>query len=397
MISTRRSLLKAGLAGLLVPQASLAFAGDRQNWWFEAWRCGFEAAVPARMRAANVIGAAVAISSKDGAMRYASAFGFADLNQQRRLTANTPMHLASISKMVTAAALVQLFERRGLDLHGDINRFIDFPVRNPHHPDVPITPHHLITHTSSIWDDGYKDFSTDGDPTQSLPDFLRDYLVEGGRHYSPKTSFHSTRPGELWDYCNVAVALAGHVIESISGQSFPSYIKANIFGPLGITNAHWYLREFPPGVLAKPYEFRNGRFVELPQEGYPDVPAGMLRCSVSDLAKILRAIIAGGTGPRAILSPRAAAAMRRPQVDAALVPYQGLGWVSEEINGRPFVGHSGGDSGASNMMVLTRDQRHAVMILMNIEGTDKTERFRASMIEDLLFGARLAGWGSLGG
>lgn len=394
MISTRRSLLKMGLAGLLVPQGCVALADEKKSQSFEAWRHDFEASIPARMTAAKVSGAAVAIASRDSATRYTAAFGFADLAQNRKLTADTPMHLASVSKLVTATALVQLFERKGYDLHDDINKFIDFRLKNPRHPKLPITPHQLITHTSSISDKGYDDLdvATDGDPTQSLKSFLKDYLVEGGAYYSPTTSFFPAKPGNRWSYCNVGMALAGYAVQCISKQSFSSYTQKNIFEPLGIQNAHWYLKEFAPNVLAKPYEFVKGAFNELPQEGYPDVPSGMLRCSVADLAKILRAMLGGAAGQSTILSARAVAAMLRGQVDPELVSYQGLGWVSEPINGHDFVGHSGSDVGASNMVVLTQDQTHAVAVLMNIEGTKKTDNFRASVIEDLVVGAKLARW-----
>ncbi|WP_454817378.1 serine hydrolase domain-containing protein [Labrys neptuniae] len=391
MISTRRSLLKMGLAGLLIPQGYLALADDKPNKSFDAWRLDFEASIPARMKAANVSGVAVAITGRGHSTRYKAAFGFADLKQDRKLTVDTPLHLASVSKLVTASALVQLFERRGYNLDHDVNKFIDFPVRNPHHSNLPITPRQLLTHTSSISDEGYEDFSSEGDPTQSLSSFLKDYLVEGGRAYSPDKSFLKAKPGRKWDYSNIAIALAGYVVEHVSKRSFSSYTEANIFEPLGIRNAHWYLKEFKPDVLAKPYRFENSAFVELPQEGYPDVPAGMLRCSVADLATILHAMLGGKTDGHLILSPRAVSAMLRRQVDPKITPYQGLGWVSEEIDGRSFVGHSGRDTGATNMVALSKDRSHAVAVLMNIDKADANDKFRSSVTEDLLAGAKLSG------
>ncbi|MDH4987602.1 serine hydrolase [Aminobacter anthyllidis] len=389
MTSTRRSLLKLGLAGLLLPQGHLVFASEQKNQSFQAWRREFEAGIPARMKAANVAGAAMAIASRQNAALYAGAFGFADLKQQRKLTVDTPMHLASVSKLFTASALVQLFERQGHDLHGDINDFIDFEVRNPHHPQLPITPHHLLTHTSSIFDEGHGDVSFPGDPKQSLSDFLRNYLVKGGSAYAPETSFLKAKPGAKWEYSNVAIALAGYVVERVSGKSFPAYVKENILDPLGVDNAHWYLREFQPELLAKPYTFENGAFVELPQQGYPDLPAGMLRCSVSDLARSLHAMLGGG--PNAILSPRASAEMLRRQVDAKIYPYQGLGWTEEETASRKVVGHTGSDNGASNIVALSQDNSHAAALLMNNDGTAESGAFRASVIDDLLVGAKLAG------
>ncbi|AOF92431.1 serine hydrolase domain-containing protein [Sinorhizobium sp. RAC02] len=389
MFSTRRSLLKIGLAGLLAPQPTFALATENKGGGFDKWQRKFEAGVPARMAAAKVVGASFAITSKNEAVRYAASFGFADLKKQRKMTPETPIHLASVSKLFMAVALVQLFERRGYDLHSDINTFLDFPVKNPSHPRVAITPHQLVTHTSSISDEGYGDYSVEGDPTQSLASFLKDYLVEGGSAYSPKTSFLTSKPGAKWDYSNVGAALAGYLVEVISKKSFSTYVEENLLAPLGITNAHWYLREFAPDVLAKPYRFENGEFVELPQEGYPDVPAGMLRCSVSDLAKALHAMLGQQQGKNAILSQTAVREMLRRQVAQSIFPFQGLGWIEEETAKRKVIGHTGSDNGASNMVALTKDNSQAVVVLMNIDGTDDTSSFRASIIEDLLAGAKL--------
>jgi CubicO group peptidase (beta-lactamase class C family) len=388
MVASRRSLLKLGLTGMLIPQRSLAFAVDARNPSFEDWRRNFAAGIAARMKAANVVGAAVVIASRENTTLFAEAFGFADLKQQRKLTTDTPMHLASISKLFTASALVQLFERKGLDLQGDVSGFIDFQVRNPHHPQLPITPHHLLTHTSGIFDEGHGDVSFPGDPTQSLSDFLRNYLVSGGSTYAPGTSFLQAEPGTKWEYSNVSIALASYVVERVSGTSFPAYVKENILDPIGVINAHWYLRQFQRDVLAKPYSFEDGTFVELPQQGYPDVPAGLLRCSVSDLVKSLHAMLWGSHN--AVLSQRASAEMLRRQVDPKISPYQGLGWTEEESASRKVVGHTGSDNRASNIVALSEDQNHVAALLMNNDGTLESGAFRASVIDDLLAGAKLA-------
>jgi CubicO group peptidase (beta-lactamase class C family) len=382
------------LAGLLLSHGgSYALAGETQAKSFETWRTGFEAGIPARMAAGKVSGAAITITSKYSSTPYIAAFGFADLKQGRNFTVDTPTHLASISKLFTASALVQLFDRQGLSLHDDVNDYIEFSVRNPNHPDVPITPFQLLTHTSGISDTEYDDeedlIITHKDPTQSLSSFLQSYLVPGGHFYSQKKSFYDWQAGSQWNYSNVGMALAGHIVETVSNQDFSSYTESNIFEPLGIHNAHWYLRDFAPNVLAKPYEFEDGKFRELPQEGYPDVPAGMLRCCIADFSKMLHAMIGGDPGECAILSPSDVDAMLRPQVDPSIIPYQGLGWISEPVNGKNFVGHSGSDDGALNLAVLTDDQSHAVAVLMNIDYSKESDQFRSSVIEDLLVGATL--------
>lgn len=392
MMSSRRSLLKLGLAGVLLPTAASAFgsvvrAAPAETPAFRTWRTEFEASLPDRMKAARIAGVSMAILSRDTGTLYTGAFGYADIADRRPLTVETPMHLASVSKLFTAATLVQLFERKGLSLTTDVNELIDFPVRNPHYPKVPITPFQLITHTSSISDEGHGDISYAGDPKLGLSAFLRGYLLKGGDGYSAG-SFQDASPGTTWDYCNVAVALAGYVIECVSGQPFDVAVRTALLDPLGLRSAHWYLKDYAPDALATPYTVEDGTTVALPLQGYPDVPAGMLRCSVTDLAVALRAMI-GGTP--SVLSPQTVAAMLHRQIDPAVYPYQGLGWTDEETATQKVVGHTGSDVGALNMVALNSTQTHAVAVLMNVEGTPAISRFRFSVVDDLLAGAALTG------
>lgn len=82
--------------------------------------------------------------------------------------------------------------------------------------------------------------------------------------------------------------------------------------------------------------------------------------------------------------------MLRRQVDPKIYPYQGLGWTEEESASRKVVGHTGSDNGASNIVALSEDQNHVAALLMNNDGTLKSGAFRASVIDDLLAGAKLA-------
>lgn len=384
MFINRRSALKLGLTALAVAPGTVVHAKKQQP--LESWRDEFEAALPERMAAYGIPGLALAIVSKKSGTVYANAFGYADIGQQRKFTADTPTHVASISKLFTASALVQLFERKGLRLDQDVNDFLDFAVRNPKFPDVAITPFQLLTHTSSISDDGYDGYSVEGDPTQSLRDFLREYLLPGEKAYAPEKSFLASKPGSTWSYGNVAYALAGYIVEHVSGKEFSKYIEAEMFKPLAMQNARWFIRDFAPDQISKPYRFENGNFTELPQEGYPDGPAGMLRCSISDLATMTHALL-NNSGQNPILSAKAVNAMLKNQLDAQLKSYQGLGWCIEDINGKQLIGHYGGDSGASNGMFLSPDGKYAAIALMNINRNAANDAFKAAMITELLAAA----------
>ena len=82
-----------------------------------------------------------------------------------------------------------------------------------------------------------------GDLEQSLSDFLGDYLVKDGGTYAPKASFFKVDPRAKWEYSNVAIALAGYVVERVRKKILSTHVKKNILDPLSAENAHLYIRD----------------------------------------------------------------------------------------------------------------------------------------------------------
>lgn len=149
------------------------------------------------MRRANIPGLALGLAF-EGIVRFVQAYGYADIQRQRPVTTDTMFHIASITKTVTATAIMQLVDEGRLKLDEPVSGHLDFPLNNPHHPAVPITFRHLLMHTSSISDANYYaiDFRQQGrDATLPLANFLKDYLVPDGRTYSKETCFSKAAPG----------------------------------------------------------------------------------------------------------------------------------------------------------------------------------------------------------
>ena len=118
---------------------------------------------------------------------FTAGYGLADVAAARPVTPDTAFHIASVSKVVTGTALLQLLEQGNYQLDEPIGPYLDFPVRHPRFPDVPLTFRHLFTHTSGISDVRYGQtpaFSVVGDPTLPLRDFLVGYLTPGGAWYA---------------------------------------------------------------------------------------------------------------------------------------------------------------------------------------------------------------------
>lgn len=111
----------------------------------------FVADYEAMMDSLKVVGSNVVVV-KDNKIIYSHSFGLKNRERGEEMMPNTIFRIASISKSFTATAIMQLVEKGKLDLKADVNKYLDFKVRNPKYPDVPITLEMLLSHTSSLND-----------------------------------------------------------------------------------------------------------------------------------------------------------------------------------------------------------------------------------------------------
>lgn len=149
--------------------------------------------------------------------RGAAAFT-ADGREERAFTVDTPVRIASISKVVVALALHRLADAGRLDLDGDVSAYLGWPLRNPAHPGQPITIRQMMRHESSLSDAGGYTFA--------LGETLRDRLSA--------RSFSAAAPGTAFDYANLNQAILGQVIEQVTGRRFDIAARELVLEPLGI-------------------------------------------------------------------------------------------------------------------------------------------------------------------
>ncbi len=327
---------------------------------------GIDDDIRALMRAARVPAVAACIVTPDG-VTWANGYGRANIAHDRRATADTIFMIASISKTVMSVAVMQAVEDGLLGLDDDVNDVLPFPVRNPRHPDDPISLRMLMTHTSGIRDDWPTiiPFYSHGDSTIPLGMYLRRYLEAGGDLYAPHRSYSSWQPGTRWDYSNIASALAGYLVEAASRTPFDSWCDDRIFTPLEMGRSSWHLAGLDRTEIAMPYHWRDGRFIAYGHYGYPDYPDGALRTSALELATHLRAFAAFGTldGVR-ILREDTVREMRRTQFPD-VAQGQGLIWYRFALRGMPLMGHNGGDRGVATQMYFRPRDGVGVIVLAN--------------------------------
>lgn len=315
------------------------------------------------MKTAGVPGAAVAVIG-GGRIKWAKGYGYANVAEKKPVTTDTLFMLASVSKAVTAAALMQLVEdkSRGLGLDQDINAKLPFTVRSPRFPSTPITYRMLLTHTASLidsntyWSIAMPTPLTQGDHPTPLFDFEKSYVARSD-------SWSQARPGTAYSYSNTGAALIGLLVERISGKNLQDYTKANFFDRLGMKESSWFLRGLDASHIAVPYD--GAPLAPQGHYGYPDYPAGQLRTSVTQLSRFLLAFAQKGKcGSARILEEATVAEIGKPQIPS-IEPSQGLIWYVDTKGGKNALGHNGGDVGVSTDMFFDPATGNGYVLLTN--------------------------------
>jgi len=319
----------------------------------------------ARMATARVPGLSVCVV-KDGEIVLSRAYGLANVKKKVPVTPDTLFLLASISKTVTATALMQLYEQGKFGLDDPIAPFLPFPVVNPHHSDTPITFRELLAHVSSIRDNGILDSLVKGDSPAPLGSYLKKYLKKAKNYYI-------YAPGEQYDYCNIGFALCGYLVESIAGQPFDAYCREHIFAPLGMSETSWFLAGLDTSHVAMPYKSSGEGYAPYGHWGFPFYPCGQLRTSAPQLARFLMAHMNGGEyGGARILEPATVEAMHTVQYPSLDPYYYCLGFVRVSSDGMTYIGHDGGLPGVRTLMYYQLETGVGVIQLGNGDVQDET-------------------------
>jgi CubicO group peptidase (beta-lactamase class C family) len=160
-------------------------------------------------------------------------YGTADLEREIPVGPQTKYRIASVSKMVTAIAVMQLMDAGAINLDDDISDILGYDVVNPNYPETPITVSMLLSHTSGIIDGTtYSDFlgaTVNDDPIPNLSEIL----TTVGDYYTTN-QFNNIEPGTYFNYSNINYVILGTIIEKAADQRFDAYCREHIFEPLGL-------------------------------------------------------------------------------------------------------------------------------------------------------------------
>lgn len=295
---------------------------------------------------------------------YQSYLGESNVDEGLSLKSDHLFLLASISKTITATALLRLYDQGLFELDDPINNYLPFEVNVPGYSRA-ITFKMLLTHTSAIADGPALDdqYYYGKDSPTPLDEFLESYLVPGGSNYSETENFYDFEPGTEHEYSNEGSALIAVLVQEISGKGFNAFCKEEIFDPLGMDHTSWRLDEIN-GVIVQPYEYKSRSYDAIGHYTFTDYPNGGLRSTAQDMHRFFQAFANGGMSQGySLLSAETVAAVLKPQIPG----------IDEEVGLHMFImdadlglwGHDGGEQGVATIMAFNPSTKVGAIVLAN--------------------------------
>ena len=316
----------------------------------------------------RVPGLSIAVVGPDG-LRWAGGVGLADLATRTPATPHTVYPWFSMTKLVTATAVLQLCERGRLALDAPVARYYaPFGALRPAPWTAGVTVRHLLSHSAGLPNPLPLRWVHPADRPGPEPGVFVAGLL--ARHPRLRSA-----PGARGAYSNLGYLILGELIAAVAGQPYEDYVREHILVPLGMartdfrytdalaaTAATGYQRRWsamtpllrallPPGILGVP----TGRFVTFRRFYVDGAAYGGLIGPVDDAARFLRAHLgAGHAREGGLLTPASVALMQRLAVRGAQRDF-GLGWFrprARRADPPPFIEHLGGGAGFWNDMRL---------------------------------------------
>lgn len=311
--------------------------------------------------------------AQDGAVLYKHAFGYADFKDKTANTDSSTFSLASVSKVFTAAAVLQLKDKGKLRLDDPFAKYFPaFPF--PH-----ISIRHLLSHTS-----GLPDYELYEEAIHNNPDkvFSNADVIPALAAWKEPPYF---KPGERWEYSNTNFCLLALLVEKLSGMPFTRYVQKFIFAPAGMTQTHFEANATPAQNVNRVV---NHEYQWLFSSAFQNVDGikkyrwrlynmsgltgqGNIMTTTADLLKFDRALYAGK-----ILKPAT--------LEEAFIPVKlndgqnndadigigkasyGLGWfIFTDTSGGRIVWHTGGVPGGLSIFMRNTTKKQTVILFDN--------------------------------
>ncbi|ALD12036.1 serine hydrolase domain-containing protein [Clavibacter capsici] len=331
----------------------------------DAWLDG---AVGSALPTTGIPGAAVSVVA-DGQVLTTRGYGLADTGTEGTPARpvdpdRTLFRVGSVSKVVSATAVMQLVEEGRLDLDADVQQYLDFDLDTPK---GAVTLRHLLTHTS-----GFEEVITGLIGTPGSERDLGDVM----RTDPPEQVF---APGTTPAYSNYGASLAGYVAERVGGKPFVDLLQEEVLDRAGMTSSS-FAQPLPDDLdarLAKGYP--DDTQPAYPTEVVNAAPAGALSATASDMARFMLGHLGDLPADQALLDPATLDEMHRPALGAdqlgtlAAGQRMDLGFFDDSTPGVPAFGHDGDTNVFHTAMRMFPDSDAGIFVTFNGNGRDAVD------------------------
>ena len=317
--------------------------------------------MPSQLEREDIAGATIAVV-KDGKVIFAKGYGFSDVEKRTPVTADSTLFRpGSISKLFTWTSVMQLSEQGKLDLDKDVNEYLDFKI--PAAFGKPITLKNIMTHTAGFEELGRDLFVSDAQHMHTLEQFLK--------HHVPDRIFP---PGVTPAYSNYATALAGYIVQRVSGEPFAQYVQDHIYTPLNMQRTTFVqpLPENLKPMMSNGYKKASEK--AQPFEFVEAFPAGSVSTTARDMCNFMIAHLQNGQfGDKQILKPETAKLMHSRLFGTDdRMNAMAYGFYEESRNGKRIIGHGGDTIYFHSDLHLILDENVGFFVSYNSAGKGET-------------------------
>jgi CubicO group peptidase (beta-lactamase class C family) len=311
----------------------------------------------------TMAGLAVGVVSPAGLEQF-TGLGVADAATGRPVEADTVFRIGSITKTMTALALMQLVEEGRLGLDDPVSEHLRSVRLEAPSGAPPVSVRHLLTHTGGLgelrrWSDLVRPTIGLGVKLGRTIPTLIDYYAPALRAELP--------PGRKWAYANHGYALLGQLIEDVAGEPFARRLRTRIFEPLGMEFTDVVRSARVRDRLAVGYALKRGRLKPVPDQEIVVEPAGSVFSTTADMALYAAALLGGGANRHGrVVREDTLAELFEPQAglevgNAAM----GLSFFLGRLDGHRLAGHDGGWPGFVSSLFVAPDEGVGVVAFTN--------------------------------
>ncbi|MGB6877043.1 MAG: serine hydrolase [Candidatus Acidiferrales bacterium] len=367
----------------LVIACLLGFAAAAQAQSNGQWNA-LDSYIQTAMHDGKVPGLAVGIVQNGNAV-YVKGFGVRDITTGQPVTPDTLFDIGSCTKAFTAAAVGILVDEGKMHWDDRVDEYIPFFHLYDPLADENVTMRDLLTHRTGM---GGTDLLWYGSS------FSPEEIIRRVRYIEPEFGFRAK-----FEYQNVMYATAGYAVGQASGGTWQDFVRAHIFGPLGMSGADFSATDAQNAAdHATPHDLKDGKVVTIPWRNIDSVaPAGSINAGVKDMTKwIAMQLNDGMANGQQIVSAKSMREMHTPQIvvpqggefdlffPKSLQLSYGMGWFIEDYGGHQIWLHPGDIDGFASLVVLIPEVKTGFVILTNLDHTALRSGLGYHLIDEFL-------------